>query len=58
MISENEKILFTGHKELVASYVDKKLLDSSLTKKYGWKLKKKLKEELLETYQSYLKYNY
>ena len=58
MISKNEKILFTGHKELVASSVDRKLLDSSLTKKYGWKLKKKLKEELLETYQSYLKYNY
>jgi hypothetical protein len=58
MISKNDKIFFTGHKELVASSVDRKLLDSSLTKKYGWKLKKKLKEDLLETYLSYLKYNY
>ena len=57
MISKNEKIFFTGHKELVASSVDRKLLDSSLTKKYRWK-KKKLKEDLLEICLSYLKYNY
>ena len=58
MISKNDKIFFTGHKGLVTSVVDRKLLDSSLAKKYGWKLKKKLKEYLFETHLSYLKYNY
>ena len=58
MISKNEKIFLTGHKRLAASAVDRKLLDSSLAKKYGWELKKKLKEDLLETCLSYLKYNY
>ena len=33
----------------------RKLLDSSLAKKYGWKSKTNLKKNLLETYNFYLK---
>ena len=34
---------------------DRKLLDSSLARKYGWKSKTNLNQNLLETYNFYLK---